>query len=756
MAAISIKKDQFLFHDGDSVNEVYLILTGSFSVSFPGGSYTLSKGEVIGICELTNTSHITACRALADASVLVYPVSDITSLETLFRESPDYCMVFTRSAMRQMNTLLQIHDLERINADSLYHNCTQDYSLYLASCLRNQIKPRTLPEMAALSPHSEDLPLEYWASSYYDGFLQLLSGNGSSFLAREPAVPTGLIATVCMDSVKVLSSLNMLADYQKQVLSFYLNNRLEDLLDFFTELYLKLDSASSDATSLYAAITHMTLQIESSPYVEHAAFKQRIADFKSCLKAQFPEEKIQTQIPPASCLKQLNGSIQIILTYADMDDDFCTLFRNKINTYKKLSDKNAADDASRNLRHEITTMFYKLYSAVFFRAVKEISILPPVRMFLYFGYVDEQLAGLENSIYLYHLSDRLSKESHPHIYTLYDWLTAIYQGKKEPCRNDFDVDYTEHVRVLKVSKKINAAEEITLLADMKKRVEYELQNMVPSVNKMTFGRISSFCPVFSAHNLLKQPETSFVSSDSLETILKDILNLDFSAFYREYVYSNLPAGIPKEFFHMEVLPDIILSPIIGIRGVMWQEIEGRRRTTAARMMLPIFYLEDLQTAVTRLIGEYRWEMCKRVQGSRWNDISDRSLTSEYFDYIQFYRKNHELSVDAKEKLKTSLQKARGSFKEMFIRDYVTYIIYEGTGAPRLTRLARNILFTYCPFAKQTREALMGNPLYKEMLDQYMIRNNQQLHKINLLEKRVLNTGNCLPKELILERQFLEY
>ena len=30
-----------------------------------------------------------------------------------------------------------------------------------------------------------------------------------------------------------------------------------------------------------------------------------------------------------------------------------------------------------------------------------------------------------------------------------------------------------------------------------KKVEYALKNMFPSVNKMTFGRISSFCPVFS-------------------------------------------------------------------------------------------------------------------------------------------------------------------------------------------------------------------------------------------------------------------
>ena len=173
------------------------------------------------------------------------------------------------------------------------------------------------------------------------------------------------------------------------------------------------------------------------------------------------------------------------------------------------------------------------------------------------------------------------------------------------------------------------------------------------------------------------------------------------------------------------------------------------------MMLPIFYLEDLRSAVVRLTGEYRWEMCKRIQGARWNDVSERSLTSEYFDYIQFYRKNHDLSADAKERLKAALQKARGSFKEMFVRDYITYILFESTGSPRLTKPARSILFAYCPFAKQTRNALQSNPIYKDTLEHFSVQRTQQLHKLALLEKRVENSGSELPEELAMERAYYE-
>ena len=102
---------------------------------------------------------------------------------------------------------------------------------------------------------------------------------------------------------------------------------------------------------------------------------------------------------------------------------------------------------------------------------------------------------------------------------------------------------------------------------------------------------------------------------------------------------------------MEKLPDFILMPGVGTRGVMWQEIEGRRRNTSARMMLPMFYMDDLRSAIVRLTGEYRWEMCKRIQGPRWNDLSERSLTSEYFTTSSFIRKTRNYHLQQKKKSK---------------------------------------------------------------------------------------------------------
>ncbi len=749
MAIVSIPKNQVLFEAGQPVKELYMILSGSFSISFSGGEYLLQSGDAPGICELYTGSHVATCRAAEDSSVFIYPFSDTISLEMLFKRSPEYCVVVTRSAFRQLNSLLHADELARLTCSSMQIDFSKNYARYKECCIGNQIEPSAI---SPLEPFIGEDPLPMWAVSYYEGFQRLLA-EGSTLLSKEPAVPAGLIASTGVDCTKVFASLCSLEEYQKQVLSLYLNENREDALTMYADLYLRLDSNSEDAVFVYNAIKRILAMLQDSPLTDKTLLEKRLSELSAILKTAPGQKTAESADIQAD--DSLKDSLQTILTYSRRDTGFCVNFRELVTQYKNASDKTATDDAARALRQRITAGFYELYSSIFFRAVTEEEIPMPVRMFLCFGYVDEELAGMENAEYLSRAVHLLASSKRPGIFTLFDWLKAVFEGTKEPSRNEFDEDYSTHLRTLKATKQITPAEEAALLQDSHKKVEYELKNMFPTVNKMSFGRVSSFCPLFSAHNLLKRPDASLVMPQTLKELFTDIISMDYGAYYREYVYTNPEAGMPQEFFHVEILPDVILMPNVGTRGVMWQEIEGHKRTTPARMMLSIFYLEDLRQTLVRLTGEYRWEMCKRIQGPRWNDLSERSLTSEYFDYIQFYKKNHDLSAETKEKIKTALQKARNSFKEMFVQDYVTYILYEGGGSPRMTKTARNILFTYCPFAAPVRETLKSNPTYKDMLERYETVKTQQLHKFEMLERRVKNTGSAFPEELLAERRFLE-
>lgn len=297
----------------------------------------------------------------------------------------------------------------------------------------------------------------------------------------------------------------------------------------------------------------------------------------------------------------------------------------------------------------------ELYQDVVLRSLDCKELPPAVLLFLHFGFVDETLAGEDYTKQLLAYSRQLSETRCEGIYTLYRWLMAVYDEEKEPSRNPFDEDYTDFLHTQKMTGKITEEEEKQLLHDKKQKLLFELNNMFPSVNKMTYGRITTYCPVFSDHNIFKPLDSSFVTPDAIYKIFEFTKKTDFQAFYRETIYTGEDCGISKEYIHTEYLPDIILMPCVGTRGVMWQEIEGKKRSTPARMMLPIFQMEDLTACLLHMFGEYRWEMCKREQGARWNDVTERSLTSEYFDYLQFYKRIRIL-------LRTQRKKSRAACK----------------------------------------------------------------------------------------------
>ena len=140
---------------------------------------------------------------------------------------------------------------------------------------------------------------------------------------------------------------------------------------------------------------------------------------------------------------------------------------------------------------------------------------------------------------------------------------------------------------------------------------------------------------------------------------------------------------------------------------------------------------------------------------RWNDISERSLTSDYCEYLQTYKKNRDLSPEAKDKLKLALQKARNSSKEMFVRDYIDYVTFEGVGSIRMNKLARYILFNYCPFSKSVRESMGTNPLYKDIIERYNNKNKQALHLNDLVLQKMANAKIEVPEEMRLHRMFLQ-
>lgn len=738
-----------LIQSEQNLTALHVIAKGSVCASYPGGTFYLKKGDVIGVCEIFFGSHFISYETEEPTGIASYPCT-AAQLPLLMQKSVDLANMIVSSLFRQFREIYDLYELTSFDSENIYHFLMDRYEEYKSFCVKHNITPRALPDMDDLAPLTLEEDLEGWLDGYYQQLTAIVTEKSSKF--HNTDFLAGIVLKADQDIHRIISVCRIFYDYKAEIASLLMNENRLDLFDLYTGLLYKIDSTHADSTTLIAAISTMMIQLEDLPSIDKEMYQQRIAEYRA--KLETLGERSEEETTTVDDVPDVEHSMDTILNYAEISGETATAFREAVKKFAKMTDKNASDDSARKLRLSITKLFYQVYEKAFLKSLNDTSIPKVVKMFLNFGYIDENLAGLENAAYLYKIVDKLPTNPKRKVYTAYEWFTAVYQGKKSPSRNEFDSDFPTYLREQKMTGNITAADEARMLNDPKEQVLFEIRNMFPSVNKITFGRVLSFCPIFSEHNVLKDLDGTLVSVDMVEEAFRKIRDIDFSAYYRDVIYTNPELGIGKESVGVEVLPDIILMPNVGTRGIAWQEIEGRKRTTPARMMVSIFQMEDLTNILVRLTGDFRWEMCKRVQGARWNDISEASLTSEYFDYIQFYRKNRDLSADAKDKIKLSMQKAKNSYKEMFIRDYEAWILYEGSGSPRLNKVSRNIIFTYCPFSKEIRTRLMANPLYKETMARYDVKLAQKIHHFDNIFQKLKNTGTPIPKELQDQYEYL--
>jgi len=745
MASINISKQTTLYTVGQAVSCLHLIISGSVKIKCSKISYILGKGDVIGIIESSSEKHFCSCIAIEDCVLLPLPLSWKKGIVPLTSGNRDMTNLFSISLFRQILFFF----------DAYRHACShnrrsrkfikQAYEYYQEFCTRHSFAPHRLDIEALISELNFTRPIEPWEYSYYKGLYDIFSHQVTEVMVTNPDVLNGFARKAFFDVRRLVTCCDEIAESDIGLSAIYLNEDKKDLLEYFSSL-LYLTPGDDPEYKTLEAYKHKILQImEKHPGLNNTYLSLREKEF---------QEKLANHAASggAGSLAKLHNSALAILEYAGCDKTIRSAFLDALNAYKALKDKSSTDDDARVIRRDMTKYFYEVYTAAFFKSINDYALPPAVRMFFDFGYVDEELAGEENAAYLYTLSEHLPTNPKNGIYSMYEWLHAVYLEEKAPSRNEFDQDYPTYLRTERTQGNITIAQEEAALHDPEQMVRFELSNLFPSVNKITCGRVTTFCPVFCGEHAIKPLPECLVTEESIHQSMDLIRAVDFRAYYRDTMFSDPALGTAREYVMVEVLPDFILTPNVGSRPVMWQEIEGKKRTTPARMCLSLFNLESLKMQLTRLTGEFRWEMCRRIQGPRWNDLSEPSLTSEYFDYVQFYRKNHDLSTEAKEKLKNSLQKARNSYKELFVQDYMLWVLFESNGSPRLNKVARSILFTYCPFARSYRETLRSNPIYTEIFDKYNIKLSAQIHK---LENVFTKFPDGVPEELQRQMEYLK-
>ena len=752
MDAVVIRVGSVLHTGADKVECLELLTSGKIEIISPDFHFTAERGTILGLFEFPGETYNYTYIAKEDCTVERYPFRRKSDADPIVRDRADECDVLVSANAALALSFLGHYKRSLRRTETLRRAITKAYNDYRRLCSENGfvIQPWPLAEEQERFIPETELP--DWLGDYYDQLGLMPTDIKRSYYSTHTSLTTAAIMEAADHTGLIMRLSEALDSYNSNLREDYRSS--VNLFDLYLNLRMHCDATPEVCAQIDEAVGEYDTQVSSMGLMSDEELSGRRAKYMTAAAANqsIPLPQEAEDIPPAKDsglsqgitpakdnafdpYKRIRGSINIILEFAGISGEEAAHFEELIKQYRALKEKNSTDKEVKKLKSEISAAFYRIYESAFLAAVK-MKHKPPeiVRLFLYFGYMDEELMGVDNTLQLLKLADRLDSDGHKdlNVYTAYEWLKLIYDGEREPSINEFEQDYPAYLKSLRQAGDIDDTIEEYMLFSPEERLHFEIDNFFKGAMGIAGGRSSSFCPVLSAHSFVRPPEQSFITGRNVDKNWASILETDYSLFYRECLYQNESYKISKELILKEVKPEMIMLPQVGKLGGMWQEISGISKDTPARMFLPIFSDEDLNLIQLRLAGEFRWAICRRVQGVRWNNISVPSLTSHYYDYLQFYKKNKEISSAAKEKLRSQIHSCRNSYENVFVLDYIQWIRFESKGIPRLNRAARQILSTFCPFSAAVRDKLGANPLYSSLIRHHESTANE---KRRLLENK---------------------
>jgi hypothetical protein len=703
MGLIKLEKGQILHKAGkDIVSTVEVLVKGSLKISNPYSSITAGVGTFIGIVEHPGKPYNYTIEAIEESSVYSYPYESIEDIPKIVRSNPKIAPILAAQSTDTAARICAVYDQQFDEVIKEYEQLMADYTDYPNLCIKVGEVVKEFPELEAIIPPERINNIPKWAID----FINSLKENEE--LMKKNLYPINVEIAIGM----IMSTFNIYNTISDEVV----------LLNEYRKTLKKRTTAFN---------TTMT------------AIKTKLAELE---KAENGEGDGEVRVVNA---------LATILSYSGVSGEVSGWFEDLIAQFKANENRYDSSDEARLLRKNIQSTFYDIYLPAFMRSLTDDNIPIEVKMFFMFGFVDEELAGEKNTTILYNMAKSYTPDPEGNIFTVYEWLKMIFMQEAEPSKNEFDQDWPTYLRDQKNSGTITEERMEAMLNNPQKKLDFELRNLFALGNRMTFGRVTSFVPVFDAQNVLRPLDMAYITAAKINEYYEKIRSIDYSVFCRQAVYSNPEIGITQVYYDEDITPIMILMPNVGSRAALWQDIDGKNRRTRARMLVSIFNTENTEEALIKLFGEFRWEMCKTVQGVHWNDVTDPSLTSMYCDYLQFFKKNSALSADNKEKLKTDLKKFSNNFKHVFIADYLSYIKYESAGSPRLNKVAREILFTFCPFSKEIREKLSDNPQYSELINHHNARIGNIAKPISNLIHRLTKEGIHVPAQIAGQLEYLQ-
>lgn len=755
-----VRKGEVIFTKGEELKQIGIVLAGKVLMQGDYIRMLRPQGSYLALNEMNEEAYESTYVAIEDSVIYALPVTGEDTLRNIIAKNADYRAIMISSQFKFAVDLSRIKGNLADCTERLFAFAKRSYEAYMDISKAFDLPVMAIGELDELQIYEgiQDIN-EYRVAYYEEGAKIPLSANKQYFSYSEEMVSfqvneiASLVASIkddCAAMIEYIKNLlEIIALRPRQNLFEYLCAKAVEIKkkeDVPTELHVLLADIINEVSFQYKELQK---QVSDMPDFDENILKNKMSSIASKeLTATEKKSKEEREAEIKRDVASLKNSMEQILKYATLSPEDEVKLKTNVEHLVKAPDRLSVEDDVKKAKKTITPIVFKLYLSCY-RKIREGLIAPPkaVELFMNYGLLDERLLEQEHLEFLCSIEPE-KNEGPCKVVTMMEWLDMIHDGKREPSKSEFDEDYAENLRTLKKQGEITEKQQKALLEDMDRRVEYEVMNMQMSNTRTVYGQPSAYMPILYKEAIFGYLDKILVTKKKINESVQNLLKIDYSVFYREVIYSNSALKIANETVMKNVYPDIILLPLFGLNASMWQEVGGKNKGTPGRFCFPIMTNSNIDDLMVKMFGRFRWELCRCIQGMAWNDVKVRSLTSEYMDYMQFYRKNRDLSDEAKEKLKLQIQKGRNNSREIFLMDYEIWVKNEANGSMKLNKVVRELIATYCPFEKSLRAKLNVQRPYEIAMARSIRNAQKKKQEFELKIKAIQKNTPDVPDEMM--------
>lgn len=760
-----IIKDTNIFEAGDEVTEIGLVVKGRVRVHAEGINLVVGSGNFLGLCDLADKVHHVTYTAEMNSVVYSFPSTTLNAtILALMKVNKDYAPLMVSTLSKFVRDLSKVSDELGEYSSTAKQFIKDTYQSYLEIGKKTGAVTNTLRSVEGLGECEVEDAAIFNLTDYYKACAELPAEIQKAYFGTNAVITSRHI----LEQVRLVNALlgrcRTFAEYLKNLAQpLVLDSRslYHSILKQATMLQYAGENIS-EVTSLFDDVIDRINSLENllaeradiNLDIDHKFMEEAYFNLLNGTSGASADGNPAISDEDSVNIDELADGLEQIIEFAGLEEETAESLRTDIEAFIALPDKFSTDEDVRKLRRSIIKVYYDLYKQVFLKDYNSGEKTPIViDLFLRYGFLSERLLTEDLQRELLALDNTDSGTGSCAVYDMKEWLTLILQGEKEPSKSEFDLDYDANLREMRKTGQITAEMQQEMSRDLNAKFDYEIQNLFRCNHRILFGQISAFVPFLFTEGCANSIIRSYLSKDKVNAAVQRLLHIDYSVFYRESLYAKEGSVFAKEYIQEEVFPDVLVMPCYGSKSVMWQELSGRRRNSKGRFLFPIFLEGELDAEMVRMFGRFRWELCRTIQGASWNNIQLKSLTSEYCDFVQFYRKNRELSDDKKDKLKLQIQKCRNNTREVFVIDYENWIKHEAHGGLVLSKPVREILASYCPFTKEMREKISEQPMFRDAMAKFTRERAKRAKEYDLKFRVWEKDGVEIPPEVVKTKQF---